>query len=125
MININIWDDYFEDGCVPEGEVQETYAYIESPDIEKDEEKACLEYLMSYIVKNSLLENDIKMSLVFYDARVKYGSKLAEVFPVCVLTRWDLRFEGLSHEAREQLVAKLQQGNLTYKSDPLIVYSES
>ena len=29
-ISINIWDDYCDDGYVPEGKTQDTYAYIES-----------------------------------------------------------------------------------------------
>lgn len=124
MININIWDDYFEDGCVPGGEIQETYAYVESPDLDKADEKDCLEYLMLYIANNTLLANDIKMSLVFYDARDRFAH-IDKVLPIFVLTRWDLRFEGLTHVARNKLIADLQQNCLSYKGEPMKIYSES
>lgn len=123
MIRINIWDDYYEDGYVPDGEVQETYAYVESPDLEKDEEKRCLGYVMSYIVNNYLVPDTVEMELVFYDARVRYPT--LGTLPTNLLTRWDLRFAGLTHAARMQLIAELQWKDLAYNGEPIKIYSES
>ena len=36
-ICINIWDDFYEDGYVPEGEIQETYGYVEESTYSDDE----------------------------------------------------------------------------------------
>lgn len=32
-IPINIWDDFYDDGYVPEGEKLETYIYVEDSDM--------------------------------------------------------------------------------------------
>jgi len=39
IIDVNIWDDYYDDDFVPEGETQETYIYIEEYDVFSEDEK--------------------------------------------------------------------------------------
>lgn len=123
-ININIWDDYYEDDDVPEGKIQGTYAYIESSPLQgDDEEKVCLECLQNYIAEQKLLPSSVQMEIAFYDARVKYSPKLAEIMPISALTRWELLFKGLTHLMREQLVENLQKCP-TFQGIPVNIYSE-
>ena len=46
---INIWDDFYDDGYVPEGEKLETYIYVEDSSVSHEKIKQCLELLLDYI----------------------------------------------------------------------------
>lgn len=112
---INIWDDYWEDGHIPEGEFQGTYAYVEGgKDDDKRDEKVLKEF-EAYIVTNfPELLTGVEHEVVFYDSRTKYPT-LEEMFQ---FTRWQLNFKHLTHEQREALVKRC-------KGAPWKVYSES
>jgi hypothetical protein len=100
-IPINIWDDYYDDGYVPEGEIQKTYAYVEEYDILEDVEKAEIIDILKEYIDTIELEN-VKYYAGFY-----------------------LNFEGLTHKLREELVEKLIIANLNWKGVPFEIYSES
>ncbi len=119
-IPINIWDDYYEDGFVPEGEKQETYIYVEDFDIPQEARKECLEKLLDYINKN-LNTDGIKLWMRFYDSRTKYP-QLVDMYQ---FERWEIRVENLTHEKREEWVDELQKANLSYNGIPFEIYSES
>ena len=43
----NIWDDFYDDGYVPEGEVTETFIYVEDGGIPVNKKKEYLEILLT------------------------------------------------------------------------------
>lgn len=68
-IIINIWDDYYDDGYVPDGEKLETYIYVEDYDYSLEETKKFLEYLKTEIDSFSL---PIQTRMSLYDTKTKY-----------------------------------------------------
>lgn len=109
IIPINIWDDYYDDEHVPEGEKQETYVYIEENDcLAKTEKEEILTQLLSYIEKNIKL-NGVKFSL-------KWETDM---------DRHEISIENITHVQREELVEILQKANLFYHDIPFEIYSES
>ena len=118
--DINIWDDYYEDGYVPDGELQETYAYVETSKVKQDKQKVYLEELMRLIVDQKLLPETVEMTIVDYDSATKYPNLIGTESAYLLYRRWELRFKHLTHELRENLVEKLQK-----YSSRFVVYSES
>lgn len=117
-IHINIWDDFYEDGYVPEGEKQETYIYVED-NIPQDKIKECLELLLDNMNKLNL--EGVKMWLFFYDSRTKYPN-LDEKYH---FERWEIRVENLTHERLSKLLVELHSANLSVDGIPFEIYSES
>ena len=70
-ISVNIWDDYYDDGYVPNGEIQSTYIYVEDEDMPLEERKECLEFLLNYINDNIKLRG-VKMWIELYDSKKEY-----------------------------------------------------
>lgn len=119
-IPINIWDDYWDDGYVPVGEIQKTYIYVEDTDIPKDKCKECLELLLEYIKENFKLVG-VKLFLECYNSMTKYPT-LDEMYQ---FERWQINIENLTHKVREKLVEKLKTSNLSVDNTPFDIYSES
>lgn len=117
---INIWDDYYEEGYVPEGKIQETYIYVEDTDIPQEKRYECLSLLSDYMNKNLNLEG-VKTWLKFYDSRTKYPT-LDDMYQ---FERWEIRVEHLTHRRREKLVEELNKANLSIDNIPFKIYSES
>ncbi|MFT7157449.1 MAG: hypothetical protein ACI8Q1_002468 [Parvicella sp.] len=67
-VNVNFWDDFHDDGYVPEGEVTETYAYIEDSTIPDIECHKLLSKLLSHIEDNDLLPSSVKMRMHLSDS---------------------------------------------------------
>ena len=42
-IPINIWDDFYDDGYCPEGEIVKTYAYVENYSMDEELKERALE----------------------------------------------------------------------------------
>mgnify|MGYP000925871556 CR=1 FL=1 len=118
-IPINIWDDFHEDGYVPEGEKQETYIYVEDSNIPQEKRKECLELLLSTMCGLNFV--GVKMWLFFYDSRTKYPT-LAEMYH---FERWEIRVENLTHERLSKLLVELNSANLSVDGIPFEIYSES
>lgn len=125
-IGINIWDDYWDDGYVPEGEIQETYAYVEGGRdyLTNEDQKKILELLLNHL-KNKKHLQDVEMHLEFYDSKLKYPQLVGTENEWCLFERWELRFKHLTHDIRETLVEGLKTENLTCNNIPLNIYSES
>ena len=119
-IPINIWDDYPDDGYVPEGRIQETYMYVEEYTLPHDSCKKYLQRVLDYMNGNLQLDG-VKVWLKYYDSRTKYPT-LDEMYQY---ERWEVRFEHLTHERREKLVEELRVAELSGDGLPFRIYSES
>lgn len=108
MININIWDDYWEDGYVPDGEIQETFIYVDDTNIPLNEQSEIIEIIENYISLswgNNILKADISKILLSDMCR--------------------LEIKNISHRERFNLLKDLRKSNLTYKGNKFNIYSES
>lgn len=123
-VDVNIWDDYYEDDYIPEGENQETYIYVEDTSISHEHRKKYLEYLMFYL-KMHMGINDLKMWMNWYDSKKKYPNLVGEEYETMHFQRWEIRIEGLTHRKREEIVKQLQKEPLTLNGLLFNVYSES
>jgi hypothetical protein len=127
-IGVNIWDDYHDDGYVPAGKIQETYAYVESEldeNVKDTTSKIVLELLKVAIDKYSKPEWNLELSVEYYDSAKTYPSLVGTEHEWCLYKRWQLNIKHLTHKSREELLEKLQKENLDYANIPLDIYSES
>lgn len=125
-ININIWDDYCDDGYVPDGEIQQTYAYIEGSIKDKEEDcKNVLELLKTHIERLAKPEWSLELYLNYHDSTKIYPSLVGTEHEWCLYKRWQLEIKHLTHKAREYLVDTLKKEQLNYLGQPLDIYSES
>jgi hypothetical protein len=132
-IHINIWDDFYDDGYIPEEKKQESYIYVEEDekDITHEKQKECLEVLLKYINEN-LNVSGVKIWMKYYDSRIKYP-KINEVdnpqfmkeYPNFNFCRWEIRIEDLTHERLDEWMGKLEEVNLSVDDIPFNIYSES
>ena len=99
MIGFNIYDDYYDDGHVPQGECQETWGHAEFGADGEEEDVASVVY--AYV------------SLLYLP-----GVSLS-------LDGEDITFKHLTHELREQLLEWLQKSDLKFKDKEIDFYSES
>lgn len=123
-IHINIWDDYCEDGYVPQGEIQETYIYVEENDMDMDFKKECLEKLLGYIKEHTKFEKT-KFWIELYDSRKKYPNIKEEEHPHFHFQRWEIKVQHLTHKQKEKLVEQLENAKLEVNGIPFNIYSES
>ena len=123
-ILINIWDDYYDDGYVPEGKKQETFIYVEN-DEPQAFRKETLAFLLKHIQDNNLLPG-VKLWMTFYESRKKYPQLVGTDNEWMLFERWEIRVEGITHLQREGLVKILEKTQLEYGENFLLnVYSES
>jgi hypothetical protein len=122
-VPINIWDDYYEDGYVPEGKIQKTYIYVENYEMSEDMCKHCLEILLQHIQK--ITSTDVKTWIEYYDSKLKYPNLIGTEHESMLFTRWEIKMENLSHKDRHKLVDQLNDLQLTYEGVPIEIYSES
>lgn len=125
-IHVNIWDDYYDDGYIPEGKKQETYVYVEEYfEITHDDKKEILEFLMSFLnnldLGTEFPGNNLKMWLFFYDSKDKYPTLEEHMH----FKRWELRIENMTHKMREYLLETYFDVYLPFKNKFLDIYSES
>ena len=67
----------------------------------------------------------VKLNLFFNDTSLKNPQLIGTDYEILLFKRWELRFENLTHERREQLVEELKKANLAYKDKKFKIYSES
>ena len=104
QIPINIWDDYYDDGYVPKGKKQETYAYVEDISaLTKTEKQKIMKQLLSYINKNVKLKG-VKFSL-------KYVKNM---------DRNEVFIQNITHVQREELVKILNKAKLCHQYIPFM-----
>jgi deoxyribodipyrimidine photolyase len=124
-IPINIWDDFWDDGYVPEGDKPQTYIYVEDSDIQHEKRKEYLEVLLQYINQNLNTEG-IKLWMEFYESRKKYpnlvGNPDAEKL---FFDRWEIKVEGLTHKRLDEWMKILQDVDLKVDDTPFYIYSQS
>lgn len=119
MININIWDDYWEDGHVPEGKLQSTYAYCEGREnLSLDEQYIYLNFFHDEIKKRNLIP-DISSFLNLYDSRNFYPSNSNYI------TRWEIRFLNISDKIRRNIIKSFNDEILYFDEIKYNIYSES
>ena len=123
-ININIWDDFCDDGFAPNGEPQNTYAYVEVNDIPDIETKKILEILLDYISANHLLPESVEVDLDFYDSTTKYPILILEN-EYFLFKRWQINFKNISHKILDKLIDDLQKIELNINEVKFNIYSES
>lgn len=124
-IPVNIWDDYYSDGYVPEGEVQKTYAYVESRDFNENDCKNILRFVKEEIEKIAKPEWNLKLEIEFYDSAKVYPNLVGTEHEYCLYKRWQLHLTNITHEALEDIVEQLEKKTLIYNHLPLDIYSES
>lgn len=101
-IGFNIWDDYYDDGYVPAGNIQATQGYVEYEENLPD-------------------EFHIGVVKVVYE-----HLKTLELPGVVMTPGHRLYFEHLTHALRERLIYKdLKDVKLSYQGIPIGFYSES
>jgi len=130
-VSINFWDDFYEDECIPEGCIQETYAYIEGSNITIDEEQKVLEFLRDQIIENDLLPETVSVGTIYFDSRVKFT---IEQVKKCIslygngffYSRWQIVLKNITHKDLDKLVKVLQKNKPKYLNKfELEIYSES
>ena len=55
-IVINIWDDFYDDGFIPEGKIQDTHIYVEEYELDDNGINVIIDMLLDYINDNISLE---------------------------------------------------------------------
>lgn len=118
-ISVNIWDDYHDDGYVPEGETQDTYAYVEC-ELSDEDCKNVLQLLKEQIAEISTCG----LELEYYDSAKVYPNLVGTEYEYSLYKRWQLEIKNLTHEEREKIVEALQN-KLQYQNRLIKVYSES
>ena len=106
-IPINIWDDYEDDGAIPPGKVQETWAYVESSLLSTE--------LMDDVLRVfcETLNKKHRVRGVSFALRKRREGAL------------EIAIKGLTHAERIKLVRNLKKERPTYQGVVLDVYSES
>ena len=126
QIHINIWDDFYSDGYVPDGKTQETFAYIEGDFREQENDcKNVLELLKTNIEALAKPEWNLVLYVDYYDSSKVYPNLVGTEHEWCLYKRWQLEMKNITHEALDYLVENLQKQKLSYNEIPLNIYSES
>lgn len=117
-IYLNLWDDYFDDGHVPEGEIQETFICVET-EMSLDHEKEILSYFLTDLKK--MVTEKTLIELTLYNSKDKYPT--LEDFRH--FQQWRINIKHLNHKQREILVDYYENCPPRYKGHTLVVISES
>jgi hypothetical protein len=121
IIHINLWDDYYEDGYIPEGEKQETHMYVEESKFPLIDEKKVLYKVLDFIKKNIPKSVEAKLKLQIFSERYPNLKDSGMNLP----DQWRIEFIGLTHALREKLLDSLKKSGLKYEDQLLYFYSES
>jgi hypothetical protein len=123
-IPVNIWDDFYDDGFVPEGKFQETYMYVEDDNLSHEETKATLELILNFIQNNTLIKG-VEFELKYHDSKKLYPKLVGTEHEWCLYERWELKLRHLTHKKLDQLLKKLEKSNLKLNGSEIYFYSES
>ena len=117
LIYINIWDDYYDDGHVPDGETQSTHIFVEETDVPYEEQKEILTILLNFIHSN-IDSQTTKFQLGWKEPAKISGIKFHN--------GWRIYVENISHKFREDvLLPALENQPLFYKDKKFNIISES
>ena len=125
ILNINFWDDFYDDDHIPEGKIQETHAYVEGGDAPDQTEKEVLEFIMEFIKEHCKLDAKTEMELVFHDSKLKYPHMIGTEHEWCLYQRWQINFKHLTHESLFKIMEKFENTVLCFGGYKLNIYSES
>jgi len=126
-IPINIWDDFYDDGYVPEGKIQETYIYVED-DSTILEQMKYLRFLLDYINEHITYLDGVKLYMIHYDSKSREPQKDFKELLVMIsghFDRQEIRIEHMTHEQLDRLLEDLQKANLSIDGKKFDIYSES
>jgi hypothetical protein len=123
-IPINIWDDFYEDDYLEEGEIQETYIYVEDTEISHDARHKILESFLKYIKENFDLAG-VNMWLEYHDSKKLYPNLVGTENEWCLYERWEIKVQHLPHKKINEIITELDKRNLVILDIPIVVYSES
>lgn len=130
-ININIWDDYYEDGYVPEGEKQKTHIYVEhgkEDGIGLDMERQVLDAFLNKILdihKNTQILTGVSFELKLHNSKEEYPNLVGTEHESFLYVRWEIKVEDMTHRQRENLLNEIRQEKMYFTYRELNVYSES
>jgi hypothetical protein len=130
-IDINIWDDYYDDGYVPDGEKQDTFIYVEKSDedgIDIDMERQILDAFLNKILdihKNTQILSGVSFELKLRDSKNEYPNLVGTEHERFLIVRWEIRVENMTHAQRELLLTEIKKGKMFFTYRELNVYSES
>ena len=123
-IRVNLWNDYFDDEDIPEGKSQETYMYVEDSDVDQEDAKNYLEFLLDHIFKNVDIGGAV-MVMRNYDSKEVFPALIGTENESMLYERWEILISDLTHKDRERIVEELKESKLEYKGIPFHIYSES
>ena len=121
-ISINIWDDYYEDGYLPDGETLETFIYVEDTDFSHEERENFLLFLKEKIDSYNF---PIKTKMSIYDTKIKYPNLDFEELNMQHWKRHEIRVYDMTHKIRYELIENLNKENLMIDNKNFYFYSES
>ena len=125
-IPINIWDDFYDDGYVPEGQIQETYAYVEDDRIPHEHRHDFLNSVFEFMRDVLKLQEDgIEIEMFFYESSKKYPQWVGTNMEYMLFDRWEIRFKHLTHKRLFKLVEELNEAKFNIDGLPFEFYSES
>jgi hypothetical protein len=125
-IPINIWDDFYEDGYVPDGKIQKTYAYVEDDKSPHDNRMQFLDAVNDYMLDCLKLQDEgIETKMLFYESAKKYPNLVGTEHEYILFDRWEIRFKHLTHKRLFKLVEQLNEANFEIEGVPFEFYSES
>lgn len=107
-IEVNFWDDFYDDGYVPDGKVTETFAYIEDSSIPDIVCQELLSNLMIHIKENQLLPSFVEMRMHFSDSTAKYPGLIWES-EYLLSKRWEIQIINISHKLLDGLIERLKE----------------
>lgn len=125
VISINIWDDYYDDGFVPEGETQETYAYVDNCDLSDDDQREVLQQFQAQVMELQQPGSSLKCNISWYDSAQVYPALVGTEHEWCLYKRWQLELKNIPHSERESIVEAISGLDLRYGDRPMRIYSES
>lgn len=106
-IPINIWDDFYDDGYVPEGKKQETKIYIESGEIDEESKHKILKFFLEHILR------------IHKETNILEGVSFE-------LSGDEIWIENITHKQLDSLMQELEHGgHIFYEKKLLNIYSES
>ncbi len=130
-VPINIWDDFYEDGYVPEGKIQQTYAYVEDDKLTPEQCKEYLTVLANFITNNNLISNpNTEVIVAWHDTANDYTpeqvAKCTEMYGESFFfKRWEIQFNNFTHSDLNTVLKSLNDETLLYNEALLEIYSES
>ena len=123
-IPINIWDDFYDDGYIPQGETQNTYIYVEESKMPLEKQEAILQVLLEHLKTNVRLDG-VTLNLFFNDISSQYPQWIGTEHEWMLYKRWEIKVNNLTHKRLDSLVGELNNAHLDYEGVPFRIYSES